>query len=209
MMILSGASGSHIADGTTEHCYFRNILVQAERVRIHNTRIVVANTSDEHPGENNSGITSIVGLHSTGILSHISDCDIEVGAFTFSGDTNLTGSTGVIVAAGNITIDNLKIIGSDRTDELGIRVAPNLYGGDFLIDARGGGFDDTDDRVVKFDSPGMGQIHGAGQVWYILYREGDEPVEISSNWGSGLKIFKRSLVQSEWTQLTTGQAYPQ
>jgi hypothetical protein len=57
-----------------------------------------------------------VGRHVTGnaILTLISDCDVEVGAYTFEQspgvpDTGLTGSTGVFVDANNIVIDNLKI----------------------------------------------------------------------------------------------------
>jgi hypothetical protein len=215
--IESGASGSHIADGTTEHCYFKNILADAQRIRIHNTRILVANTSDQHEGEMNSGIESIVGLHITGnaFLSLISDCDIEVGAFTFkqadgSDDTGLEGSTGILLDANNVTIDNLKIIGNiDISGEIGIRVLPHRTGGEFFIDARGGGFRTaTGDRVVKFDAPGMGQNHCTGQVWYILHDGLDTPVEISANWGSNLQIFTRSSTAGEWIRLTTGVAYP-
>jgi hypothetical protein len=213
--VLSGASGTHIADGTTEHCWHKNMHIEAERVRISNTRILVQNTSDEHPGLNNSGITSIVGLHLTNYATQslVTDCDVEVGAYTFgegteNEDTNLRGSTGVLIEANNVTIDNLKMIGSDRDHEIGVRVSPSRQGGDFFIDARGGGFNEANDCVVKFDTPGMGQNHGTGQRWYILHAPGDFPVRISSGWGSTLKIFTRSESEDEWTELETGGEYP-
>jgi hypothetical protein len=209
--IQQNASGSHIADGTTEHCYYKNIQADAERLRIHNTRILVANTSDEHPGEINLDLKSIVGLHLTwrANLSLVSDCDVEVGAFTFgqntpNPDTNLRGSTGVLVEAHNVVIDNLKIIGNpDVSSEIGVRVAPTRTGGDFFIDARGGGFDDSGDRVVKFDANDC-----TGQVWYILHKAGDIPVEIPADWAPSLKIFTRSNLESDWTPLSSGVAYP-
>jgi hypothetical protein len=214
-VVKSNASGSHITDGTTEHCTLKNMLIQGERVRIHNTRILVADTSDQHQGEMNSGIQSIVGLHLTNaaILSLVSDCDIEVGAYTFEQspgvpDTDLTGSTGVFVEANNVIIDNLKITGdasgANVEDEIGVRVGAGKNGGDFFIDARGGGFNDGEDCVVRFDDAD----NCTGMVWYILYATGDRPVQIPSGWGPTLKIFKRSDLESDWTQLTTGQAYP-
>jgi hypothetical protein len=213
--ILSNAAGSHIADGTSEHCTLKSILADADRVRIHNTRILVANTSTQHQGENNTGITSIVGIHlaNAATQSLVSDCDVEVGAYTFPGDTGLTGSTGVLVETNNVIIDNLKVIGSARDDEIGVRITAGpdptgRLGGDFIIDARGGGFDESDDCVVKFDTPGMGQHHPTGQVWHILYAAEDIPVRLASGWGSTRNIFIRKNTEDEWTELTTGQAYP-
>jgi hypothetical protein len=176
----------------------------------------VANTSDEHPGEINLDLKSIVGLHLTwrANLSLVSDCDVEVGAFTFgqgtpNPDTNLRGSTGVLVEAHNVVIDNLKIHGNPGiSNEIGVRIATDRNGGDFLIDARGGGFSQSGDCVVQFDTPGTGQEHCEGQVWYILYSDGDTPVRISPGWGPTLKIFTRSNLESDWTPLTTGKAYP-
>jgi hypothetical protein len=107
-----------------------------------------------------------------------------------------------------VVIDNLKINGSATAGEIGVRVAANRDGGDFLIDARGGGFDESDDRVVKFDAPGMSQQHNQGQNWYILHNPNDTPVEISAGWGATLKIFTRSTSAGVWTELTTGNAYP-
>ena len=219
--ILSNASGSHIADGTTEHCRLKNILIEAERVRIHNTRILVANTSDHHLGETNSGIQSIVGLHLTtnAIQTLVSDCDVEVGDYTFTyndePDTGVKGSTGIFVEAHNVIIDNLKIrgdaSGASVANEIGVRVAVGRQGGDFYIDARGGGFDDTNDCVVKFDTPGTGQTYPTGQRWYILHAGLDVPVRITPGtvgWGSTLQIFRRSDSQSEWTEIPTNTTYP-
>jgi hypothetical protein len=96
--ITGSASGSHIADGTTEHCELKNILADAARIGIHNTRILVANTSTQHPGENNLGIISIVGLYITGnaFLTLVSGCDMQVGAYTF-GQGTLNPDTGLTV----------------------------------------------------------------------------------------------------------------
>jgi hypothetical protein len=126
-----------------------------------------------HPGFSFGGTSKITGLviSAEALQTLVTDCDVEVGAYTFPSDVNspnLTGSIGVIVASDNVTIDNLKIIGnSDRANEIGVRVAPNRFGGDFFIDARGGGFENTGDCVVKFDSPSMGQNFCQGQVWYV------------------------------------------
>jgi hypothetical protein len=147
-------------------------------------------------------------LDSTATQNHISDCRIEVGAYTFDSDTNLVGSVGVLVGANNTTIDNLRIrgdsAGTNIAGETGVRVLPSLMGGHFVIDASSGGFDEAGDEVVKFDDADL----ITGQIWYITYAAGDTPVTIPSGWTSALTIYTRTSAAGTWTQLTTGQAYP-
>jgi hypothetical protein len=213
--ILSAAGGTHIADGTSEHCWDANIFADANRVRVHNTRILVSNTDTVnlgHNGLNIAGRQSIIGLVLGGNCTQamVTDCDIEVGAHTFEGDEDLDGSTGVLLNADHVIISNLKIQGSNTDDEIGVRVLPDHFGGDFFIDARGGGFNETNDVVVKFEDPGMGQDPNQGQVWYIVYDadENEHPLEISSNWNASLRIFIRKTTEADWTEIPTGTAYP-
>jgi hypothetical protein len=210
MRINSNSALTQVVNGRSEHCWQYSLRSLAERCTFDTCQLRVPMTSTEHPGAANTGETRIVGLmlDSAATQNHISDCRIEISAYTFSGDTNLVGSVGVLVGANNTTIDNLRIrgdsAGTNIAGETGVRVLPSLMGGHFVIDASSGGFNEAGDEVVKFDDADL----ITGQIWYITYAAGDTPVTIPSGWTSALTIYTRTSAAGTWTQLTTGQAYP-
>jgi hypothetical protein len=149
----------------------------------------------------------------------MTDNEVWVGAYTFEQspgvpDTGLTGSTGVFVQQHNATIDNLRLRGNTTiANEIGVRVATHRNGLNLYIDTSGGGggFNDSGDRILKFDADSMTGTTTANGICYVVYEGGmspETPVQIPANWGSGLRIFTRVNTASTWTELTTGHAYP-
>jgi hypothetical protein len=208
MRIGSSASGGCVTAGTSEHCLHHNMYVEAERVRILGSKIQVQNTSAQHLGTDVFGETRIVGIVLENSLCTVADCDIEVGGYTTAGDSGLTGSCGVVIAAHDTKLDNMRVRGdcvSNVSGETGVRVLASRRNIDLVIDATAGGFDigDTGDEVVLFDDGDL----VSGTV-YINYSSGERPVTIPSGWTSALEIYTRESGAAAWTQLTTGQAYP-
>jgi hypothetical protein len=209
LRVLSDASGSDIIGGTTEHCLVKNIDVRVRRVRIENCRIFVANSSMQAQG--------IIGcdLHWEGSRAVMTDCEVRFPDFSFGGHTNITGSTGIYLQQHDARLINIQLSGSPQNGEVGVRVAEDrrsIYievdtSGNGANPMTGGGFAGSNDRIVKFDpNTETNLISG---IVYVTHEPGENAVEIAAGWTSALKIFTRLNSSPTWTELTTGQAYPQ
>jgi hypothetical protein len=208
--IGSSASGGCVTSGTSEHCLQYNMDVEAARIRIIAPRIQVQTTSSEHTGTDNYGETRIVGIHLENSLCLVSDAEIEVSGYATPGDTNLTGSVGIIVAAHDTILDNIKIrgdasvAGTSVAGDTGVRVLASRTGVRMNIDATGGGFNDAGDEVVLFDDADA----CAGVECYVTYAVGDTPYTIPSGWPATVRLFKRTADETTWTEIATGTAQP-
>jgi hypothetical protein len=205
--VTSTASGSDIIGGTTEHCWVKKMDIHGQRVHIANCRIFVANSSTQHPG--------IIGcdLHWDGSRAVMTDCEVRFPDYTFSGDTGVTGSTGVYMQQHNARIENVQLTGSPKAGETGVRVLNDLNGIYVSVSSAGNGsnFNDdagggVNDELVLFDSdPDTNMTSG---IVEIVYETGEVPVRIGSNWTSNLTIRFRQNTTDAWTELTPGTAYP-
>jgi hypothetical protein len=162
--------------------------------------IEVANSSQQHPNIRGVDLNWAGGTGSD--RSSIYGGEIVLENFTFQGDTSLTGSTGVYLNAHRCNITT-KITGQDgREGETGVHVTAGRQGGEYHIDASGGGFGDANDEVVYFAATDM-----TGMLWYITYDPGEIPLRINSSWSSSNKIYYRTSIAQAWTELTAGTAF--
>jgi hypothetical protein len=203
------ASGSDIVGGTTEHCGAKNMDIRGERVHIADTRIFVANSSDQNP--------AIIGcdLHFSGSRAVMADCELAFPNYTINSmtATGVTGSTGVYVQQHNARIENLQLTGSAQAGETGVRILNDRNGIYVFVTSAGNGsnFNDdagggVNDELVRFDTDA--DTNTTSGIVYVVYESGEVPVRIDNTWTSALKIYTRLNTSSTWTQLTPGTAYP-
>jgi hypothetical protein len=142
----------------------------------------------------------------------MTDCEVRFPDYTFSGSTNVTGSTGVYVQQHDARLKNIQLTGSPQDGEIGVRVASGRNRVYIEVDTSGNGAEDpmtsngvdgTNDRVVKFDD------NTTTGIVYVVHESSEEPVQIPADWGSGLKIYTRLNTATTWTELEEGEAYPQ